>query len=110
MTTITKLEQQFKEGKPSGYKVNLADGSWGYLVEKDSDKGLKEGDTVNYTAETPNGKSYKKLTIHKADSQSASTPDSSVPPQPPRPTIHVGAGKSIEECKVMCLIAVFDAV
>ena len=98
MTTITKLEQQFKDGKPSGYKVNLSDGSWGYLVEKDSDKGLKDGDEVNFTAETPNGKSYKKLTIHKA-SGTASQNNNPIPPQPAKPQIHVGTGKSKEELK-----------
>ena len=50
MATITKLEQQFKEGKPSGYKVELSDGTKGYLVEKDSDKGLQQGDNVTFTS------------------------------------------------------------
>jgi hypothetical protein len=66
MTTITKLEQQFKEGKPNGFKINLSDGTFGYLVEKGSDTGLKDGDEVTYTSETPAGKTYKKITVKKA--------------------------------------------
>ena len=69
MITITKLEQQFKDNKPNGFKVTLSDTTFGYLVEKDSDKGLAEGDVVTYTAEIPAGKTYKKLTIKKAGGQ-----------------------------------------
>ena len=78
MITITKLEQQFKDNKPNGFKVTLSDTTFGYLVEKDSDKGLVEGEEVAYTSETPAGKTYKKLTIKKAGGQSA-------PPPPPAP-------------------------
>lgn len=88
MTTITKIEPQFKpDGKPSGFKVTLADGTLGYLVEKDSDKDLKDGESVNYTAETPAGKSYKKLTIHRANSAGSSAPAGSekLPQQTPKP-------------------------
>jgi hypothetical protein len=66
MATITKLEQQIKDGKASGFKVELSDGVQGYLTEKDSDKGLVVGDTVTYSVFTPEGKSYKKITIKKA--------------------------------------------
>lgn len=88
MTTITKYEPQYKEGKPSGVKVNLSDGTWGYLVEKDSDKGLAQGDAVTYTAETPAGKQYKKLTIKKEGSvpsaPSSQTPITSSAPNAPK--------------------------
>jgi len=109
MTTITKLEQQFKEGKPSGYKVNLADGSWGYLVEKDSDKGLKEGDTVNYSAETPNGKSYKKLTIHKeGGSQSAPPSQSQSGSTINQAKFPLQSFKSVQELKVEASIRALE--
>ena len=75
MITITKIEQQFKpDGKPSGYKVNLSDGTFGYLVEKESDKDLKDGEVVTYTAETPAGKTYKKLTVKREGQSSSATP------------------------------------
>ncbi len=51
MTTITKLEQKTYQGKPSGFKVTLSDGTTGNLKEKDSTKGLREGDTVNVKIE-----------------------------------------------------------
>jgi hypothetical protein len=108
MTTITKIEQQFKDNKPSGYKVNLSDGSWGYLVEKDSDKDLKDGEEVTFTAETPTGKSYKKLTIKRAGAQQQQS--SSNPPQPPKPQIHVGTGKSKEELKADAAIRMAEVV
>lgn len=99
MITITKIEQQFKDNKPSGFKVNLSDGTWGYLVEKDSDKDLKDGEAITYTAEQPSGKSYKKLTIKRASSTTTSSGTQSSDQPPLRPAIHVGSGKSIQELK-----------
>lgn len=94
MAKITKLEQQFKDNKPSGFKIELSDGTAGYLVEKDSDKGLKEGDEVSFTWEVPTGKTYKKITARKAVSSSDAPP-----PSPQRPTINVGTGKGKQEVK-----------
>jgi hypothetical protein len=105
MVTITKIEQQMKDGKPNGYKVNLSEGTFGYLVEKDSDKDLKDGEEVTFTAETPTGKSYKKLTIKRANSQSSSNT-----PPPLRPQIHVGTGKSKEELKADAAIRMAEVV
>lgn len=68
MTKITVFEQQLKDGKPSGYKIELADGTKGYLVEKESDKDLGIGVDVTYTSVTPEGKSYKKITAHRVQS------------------------------------------
>jgi hypothetical protein len=89
MAKITVLEQQFKDNKPSGFKVTLSDGTFGYLVEKDSDKGLIVNDEVTYTSETPTGKSYKKLTIKKVGSaqQGIPTPFSQTTPPPPPPVL-----------------------
>lgn len=46
MAKITLLEQKTFEGKPSGFKVALDDGTTGNLQEKESDKGLRVGDDV----------------------------------------------------------------
>lgn len=107
MITITKIEQQFKDGKPSGYKVNLSDGAWGYLVEKESDKGLKDGDVVTYTAETPTGKQYKKLTIRKEGQSSNS---SSSPTPAPQPQAHAPKTINVAQMKFDARVAVFNAM
>jgi len=104
---ITKLEPQMKDGKPNGFKVEISDGAWGYLVVKDSDKDLALGEEVTYTAVTPEGKSYKKMTIKRA--APAFVPTGGVTPQfpsstPQKPVIHVGAGKSLEELKCEALL------
>lgn len=49
MAKIIKLEQKTYQGKPSGFKVTLDDGTNGNLQEKESDKGLREGDEVVVT-------------------------------------------------------------
>ncbi len=107
MATITKLEQQFKEGKPNGYKVNLSDGTFGYIVEKESDKGLVEGEEVTYTAETPTGKTYKKLTIKKAGQTAQAPVQQQTAPLKVPSTAPVSATKSLSEMKfegrVVCM-------
>lgn len=111
MTTITKLEQQFKDGKPSGYKVNLANGTFGYLNEKESDKGLKEGDAVTFTAVTPDGKSYKKLTLKKAQGASEAQPVSNNSPKASNPLpINAGQIKVLKaDASIKALEFVMDA-
>jgi len=49
MAKITVLEQKTFEGKPSGFKVTLDNGTQGNLQEKESDKGLRVGDEVAVT-------------------------------------------------------------
>jgi hypothetical protein len=80
MAKITFLEQQMKDGKPSGFKISLSDGTQGYLVEKDSDKGIKVGDEVTFTAVTPEGKTYKKVTV-KLVQQGSAQSSALTPPQ-----------------------------
>jgi hypothetical protein len=112
MAKITKLEQQFKDNKPNGFKINLDNGVFGYLVEKDSDRGIKEGDEVFYTEETPTGKNYKKITVHLTQGglTPSGTSQSPAPqPQPGKPIIHVG-GKSKEEIKCECAIRILEAI
>jgi len=102
MTTITKIEQQFKEGKASGWKINLADGTWGYLDEKNSDKGLRDGDSVNYTTVTPEGKSYKKISARLVQNNAGSQPQSQSQPshQSSAPTKVPLSGSEIKSHKV----------
>jgi len=101
------MEAKTFGGKPSGYKVTLADGTEGNLAEKESDKGLREGDPVDCTVKdyvSKAGNHSNLLTLKLAKTPSNNTPQSSgtgaspaAPPQ--RPAIHVGAGKSINELK-----------
>jgi hypothetical protein len=48
-TRIKTMEAKTFGGKPSGYKIILEDGTEGNLSEKDSDSGLRVGDTVEAT-------------------------------------------------------------
>jgi hypothetical protein len=109
MAKITVFDQQFKDGKPSGYKVALDDNTAGYLVEKDSDKGLKVGDVVNYTVDIPAGKTYKKLTLKLAQT---TPPAASAPPPTPKPfnapLAQVAPPKSIKELKVDAAISAME--
>jgi len=77
---ITKLEQQMRDGKPSGFKITLADGTNGYLDEKNSEKGLRDGDDVFYEAVTPEGKNYKKISCNRTNGGQAPTPQPSFKP------------------------------
>jgi hypothetical protein len=49
MAKITVLEAKTYQGKPSGFKVTLDNGTTGNLQEKESDKGLRVGDEVVVT-------------------------------------------------------------
>lgn len=115
MSKITVLEAKTYNNKPSGFKVTLDDGRSGNLQEKESDKGLRVGDEVivteiPYTSKaTPPVKSILyglKLgtgTLVSQPSQGLTTPP------PPRPAIHVGAGKTKEELKADASIAMASA-
>ena len=124
ITTITKMEAKTFQGKPQGFKITLADGTEGNLAEKESDKGLREGDNVDCTVKdyvSKAGNHSNLLTLKLVKNPSNNTPQSSgagaspaAPPQ--RPSIHVGAGKSIDELKsdacmksVSCMIDMFIA-
>lgn len=107
MTTITKLEQKMFQDKPQGFKVTLSDGRSGNLNEKESDKGLREGDTVVVTEIPYKSKAGKESILYGVKfGQGLTTPQASSTPTPPeRPQIHVGAGKSINELKADASIA-----
>ncbi len=51
MVTITKLEPKTFGGKPNGFKVTLSTGVEGNLQEKESDKELKVGESVEATVQ-----------------------------------------------------------
>ncbi len=112
MAKITVLEQQFKDGKPSGYKVALDDNTMGYLVEKDSDKGLRVGDVVSYSVDIPAGKTYKKITIKLAQAQPSSAPAPQPQPVPQRafatPTAQVAPPRGIKELKVDAAVSAME--
>lgn len=107
MSKITKLEQKTYNGKPSGFKVTFDDGRNGNLNEKESDKGLREGDNVTVTEIPYTSKQGVASTLYgvRIANQSAQQQASSGATPPPRPAIHVGAGKSKEELKADASIA-----
>lgn len=104
MTKITNLEAKTYQGKPSGFKITFDDGRTGNLTEKESDKGLRVGDDVIVTEVPYTSKAGAKSTLYGARlmqtpaAQSSNAP-LSTPQPPPKPLIHVGAGKSKEEVK-----------
>ena len=106
MTKITKLEQKTYQGKPQGFKVYFDDGRNGNLQEKESDKGLREGDEVFVTEIPYTSKAGVASTLYGVHlTNGGKTPAQSFNPtggQKPilnPPQIHVGAGKSKEEVK-----------
>lgn len=81
MTKITKLVAKTFNDKPSGFTVTLSDGRTGNLQEKESDKGLREGDEVivneiPYTSKA--GKASTLYGLRMAANSAGSTP---TPPQ-----------------------------
>ena len=114
-TTIKTIVGNEYQGK-TNYTVTLADGTVGYL-QKESDTGLQNGDTVfamveDYTSKA--GKQSKLITLKKLDGTPtpAFTPQGGQTPtlQPQRPAIHVGAGKSKEELKAEATIRVAEVL
>jgi hypothetical protein len=114
MTKITKLEQKTYQGKPQGFKVFFDDGRNGNLQEKESDKGLREGDEVFVTEIPYTSKAGVTSTLYgvhltnggktpSGTSQSFNPSGGQKPVLNP-PQIHVGAGKSKEEMKSVAAI------
>jgi hypothetical protein len=117
MTKITGLEQKMFQNKPQGFKVTFDDGRNGNMEEKQSDKGLRIGDEVIVTEIPYTSKAGKVSTLYgvrlnQGQPQQSYTPapQSSNVPQPPRPAIHVGAGKSKEELKADAAIRMAEIV
>jgi hypothetical protein len=110
MAKITVLEQKTFQGKPSGFKVTLDNGTTGNLTEKESDEGLKVGDEVTCTLipyTSKKGVQSNLLGLRKMQPSAAQTPP---PPPPLRPAINVGVGKSKEELKVEATISVAEVL
>lgn len=111
MAKITKLEQKTFEGKPQGFKVTFDDGRTGNLNEKESDKGLREGDEVFVTEIPYKSKAGKESILYGVHlTQGGAKPSALSAAPPPRPAIHVGTGKSKEELKVNASIAVLERI
>jgi hypothetical protein len=64
MTKITKLVQKTFDNKPSGFTVTFDDNRSGNLQEKESDKGLREGDSVIVTEIPYTSKAGKTSTLY----------------------------------------------
>lgn len=100
-TTITKVETKTftkQDGKTNvSHTITLSDGITGYLDDKGSDKDLKSGEAITYTAQdkkNKNGGDYKLLTIHRVSGSSA--PASS---PAPTPGVHLPATTNIAQMK-----------
>jgi hypothetical protein len=78
MTKITKYEPKTYLGKITGYSVELSDGTKGYLDDKASDKGLRQGDAVSCSLsvkQNKKGENYNLLSLRLlSDGQSSPTP------------------------------------
>jgi hypothetical protein len=86
MAKLVKLEQKTFEGKPSGFKITLDDNRTGNLQEKESDKGLREGDEVfvteiPYTSKAGKTSTLYGLRLNKNPSQSQSATQTLTIPQ-----------------------------
>ena len=84
MAKLVKLEQKTFEGKPSGFKITLDDGRTGNLQEKESDKGLREGDNVTVTEIPYTSKAGKTSTLYglRLNTTPASGPQNAPTPAP----------------------------
>lgn len=105
MAKITVLEAKTYQGKPSGFKVTLSDGTTGNLQEKESDKGLRVGDEVivrliPYTSKAGVTSNLLGLRLNQGGTPQAYTPPPTPLPQPtqqpnnPPPRTNVPTGSS----------------
>ena len=89
MAKITKLVGNEYQGK-TNYTVTLSDGTVGYLQDKTSDAGLKEGDSVNATIEnytSKAGNQSKLVSLRRALGVQTPTPQSTTSPSNTQPPI-----------------------
>jgi hypothetical protein len=110
MSKITALTPKTYQGKPSGFTVTFEDGRNGNLEQKQSDNGLRVGDEVVVTEIPYTSKAGKQSTLYgvRLMQQSAAqlpSPSANVPLTPPKPQIHVGTPKSIQELKTEAAIS-----
>jgi hypothetical protein len=109
MSKITALVQKTYQNKPSGFTVTFDDNRSGNLQEKESDKGLRVGDEVVVTEIPYTSQAGKKSTLYGARlvQPGVGVAPLSTPPNPvpPKPQIHVGTPKSIQELKTEAAIS-----
>lgn len=108
MSKITALEQKTYQGKPQGFKITFDDGRSGNMEEKQSDKGLRVGDEVVVTEIPYTSKAGKQSILYgaKLGQQSvAQMPTTPANVPSPKPQIHVGTPKSIQELKTEAAIS-----
>ena len=116
MAKLIKLEQKTFEGKPSGFKITLDDNRTGNLQEKESDKGLREGDDVIVTEIPYTSKAGKTSTLYglRLNLSPTHAPQSTPPPaplnKPSVPNTSILVGKTIEEQKVTAAISAMEFV
>ena len=92
MTKITKIEPKTYQGKISGYKIELSDGTFGYLDDKASDKGLRQGDDVTVQTEqkvNKKGEPYNLFTLKLAGSFTPTPTPTFTPTPAAQPSIHI---------------------
>ena len=116
MAKITHLEQKTFQGKPSGFKVTLDDGTSGNLQEKESDKGLRVGDDVivtliPYTSKA--GVTSNLIGLRLANTAGTTVKTSAPTPQAQRPTTPPysapkATGKTKEELKSEAAIRIME--
>lgn len=113
MAKLVKLEQKTFEGKPSGFKITLDDNRTGNLQEKESDKGLREGDEVFVTEIPYTSKAGKTSTLYglrlnknPTQSQLASAPhQSTIPPPSNRPSVAPSSFSELDLFNQKCLMS-----
>ena len=89
------------------YTVTLEDGAVGYLDDKNSDKDLKQGETVNYLTtikQNKKGDNYNLLTIKREGGSSSSAPSTSQSGTPPQTSGKYTSGRSQQEWKAQAAI------
>lgn len=86
MTKITKYEPNTYQGKITGYSVELSDGTKGYLDDKASDRGLRQGDDVTVhvdVKQNKKGDNYNLLTLKLSSGGEQPSQSHSSSAQPP---------------------------
>jgi hypothetical protein len=92
MTKLTKIEQKTYEGKPSGFKVTFDDNRSGNMDEKQSDKGLRDGDNVVVTEIPYTSKAGKTSTLYGvrlSQAGQSAPPQQNTPPPVNKPSLPV---------------------
>jgi hypothetical protein len=114
MATITILKENTYEGKVTGHSVTLADGTTGYLDDKGSTKGLRVGDSVNYTTavkQNKKGGNYNLLTLTLATATNAGSSTPANPQQPIKASvISTPQNSSIEVQKAHAAVSAMEFI